>query len=44
MIARDGRRYIVPVAVRRKVVPTLFWMKARGSRLAIAWVALQPVQ
>jgi len=32
------------VPVRWKVVPTLFWMNAPGSRRAIAWVAFQPVQ
>src|SRR5215831_12755813 len=32
--ARRGPPYVVAVAVRRKVVPTLFWMKALGSRLA----------
>jgi len=31
-------------AVRWKVVPTLFWMKAPGRRRAIAWVAFQSVQ
>ena len=31
-------------AVRWKVVPTLFWMKAPGRRRAISCVAFQPVQ
>jgi hypothetical protein len=36
--------YAAAAAVRWKVVPTLFWMKAPGRRRAIAWVAFQPVQ
>jgi hypothetical protein len=36
--------YAVASAVRSKVVPTLFWMNAAGSRRAIACVAFQPVQ
>ena len=38
------RPYAAAAAVRRKVVPTLFWMKAPGRRRAIACVAFQPVQ
>jgi hypothetical protein len=38
------RCYAAAVAVRWKVVPTLFWMNAPGRRRAIAWVAFQPVQ
>ncbi len=36
--------YVAAAAVRWKVVPTLFWMKAPGRRRAIAWVAFQSVQ
>ena len=44
--ARGGRLFLrsYAAAVRWKVVPTLFWMKAPGRRRAIAWVAFQPVQ
>ncbi len=36
--------YAMDAAVRWKVVPTLFWMKAPGRWRAIACVAFQPVQ
>ena len=41
---RGCTRDLYAAAVRWKVVPTLFWMKAPGRRRAIAWVAFQPVQ
>jgi hypothetical protein len=44
LAACPPRAYAASGAVRRKVVPTLFWMNAPGGRLAIAWVAFQPVQ
>jgi hypothetical protein len=44
LLVVGGCTYDLYAAVRWKVVPTLFWMKAPGRRRAIVWVAFQPVQ